>query len=90
MNQGLSVLLPAGSIPLNSIVSRHSGTKKYTLKDRLRVFSEGGLAQEIRADQGTVFLVADGDAEAINAEKLVLWLTDRETFRNYLDTEEDK
>lgn len=91
----ISVLLPGSRIPLGSTVIKNSGTKKYILRDQLRLFSEveGCQSQSISAVHGVRFLVGgDGNAEAISADVLLRWSTTENALFSFLSRErmEDK
>lgn len=96
------VLLPAGRIPLDSTVTKRTGTKEYILKNKLRVFpmpeskktrlareergEERERGQEITALDGTLLLVCDGDANAITNSTELVWVTTRSGIRYWLDS----
>lgn len=70
----IKVFLPARDIPLDSLVTKKGGGKKYTLRDRLRVFGEDGGPRELIATEGTKFIVAEnGDANVVAATTELLW-----------------
>ena len=70
----LKILMPAGRIPLESRVTKVRGAKPYTIRDRIRVFGEGGDRREIVAQQGARFVVAEnGDANAIGDDVELVW-----------------
>lgn len=96
----VSILLPAGEIPLGATVTKRTGVKEYKLLDKLRVFpiSESRAkrlerqaqgvpwegAQEIKAQAGTRFLVCDGDANAISTSTILVWKTTKAGVANWL------
>lgn len=83
--RAMKVIMPAGQIPLGSTVTKIKGEKPYNLTDRLRVFSsDGSPRRDILAEKGTVFLVHEGDANAIAASTEVVWLTNSEELLTYL------
>lgn len=86
METGIAVLLPAKDIPLLSLVTYPTGTKIYTLRDKVRVFAgKKEDYQEIRATHGSVFMVqANGDANATSGDTIVCWRTDYHTLQTWL------
>lgn len=86
----LKIILPAGEIPLGSTVTKKTGTKEYLLKDRLRVFGETGDRREIVAQPGCVFLVSEGDANAIPSTTEMLWTCQDWQLERWLHPPEDK
>lgn len=92
----ITVVLPAGKIPLGSTVTKRTGRKTYTLKDRLRVFSvpltkaekEAGAVrgegQEVVAEPGVLFLVNEGDANAIPSSTELMWTTTAQYLTDWL------
>jgi len=67
------ILLPASMIPLGSTVIKRTGTKRHLLKDRLRLFDGNGNQKALNAEPGTLFLVCDGDANAIAIDTEIFW-----------------
>jgi hypothetical protein len=99
MNMEVKVLLPAGKIPVGATVTKKTGTKEYKLLDRLRVFpvaltkterlaaqarNEKPVVQEIKAQPGVLFLVCDGNANAILATTELMWTTTAERLCYHL------
>ena len=89
----IKIILPAWKIPLGATVTKRTGTKKYKLLDKLRVFPRQGSKeteksaerQEIRAESGVLFLVRDGDANAILAATELIWATTFEELAHHLE-----
>jgi len=96
MEMEVKVLLPAGKIPLGATVTKRTGKKQYKLLGRLRMFpaplpkaereagGEKPAVQEIRAEPGVLFLVSDGDANAIKATTELMWTTTAEELVYHL------
>jgi len=96
MRMEITVVLPAGKIPLGSTVTKRTGRKTYTLRDRLRMFpvpltkaereSDAVPAerQEIVAEPGVLFLVSEGDANAILSTTELMWTTTAERLTDWL------
>jgi hypothetical protein len=81
----ITVLLAAADVPLEAKVTKRTGQKVYTLRDRLRVFGEKGERREIVALDGTRFFVDDkGDANVIAGTTEVMWVTTRDTLVRWL------
>ena len=81
----LKILMPAGSIPVDSTVTKRTGDKKYMLRDRIRIFGEDGGPREIKASDGARFLVAqNGDANAVNSTTELLWYAEESDLIQYL------
>jgi hypothetical protein len=79
------VLMPAGMIPLNSIVTKRTGVHEYTLTDVIKVYGENGLEQTIKSD-GVRYLV-DGHGVSINAvtnDKILCWVVSEEELLRFL------
>jgi len=86
----IKVILPAAEIPLDSVVTKRTGEKEYTLRDRVRVFGESGERREIVASGGSRFIVSpNGDANVVNADTELCWLTDREQLLAFLTPLDD-
>ena len=82
----VKVVLPAEEIPLGSTVIRLTGTKPHTIRDRLRVFVDGGCQREIMADGGARFIVAkDGDAHAVSGRTELVWLAEPQDIIAHLE-----
>lgn len=75
MARPVKIILAASDIPLGRTVTKKTGTKEYVLLDKLRVFGENGERREIKALPGALFLVCDGDANAIPSSTELLWVT---------------
>jgi hypothetical protein len=81
----IKVLFLVEHIPLNSTVTKKTGNKRYTLRDKLRVFNEDYIQQELKAIDGTRFLVGDtGDANVVGSNTELVWIVDEEQFLQYL------
>lgn len=81
----ISVIMEASQVPLGAKVTKRTGEKIYTIRDRLRVFGEKGERREIIAKGGTRFFVNDeGDANVISGTTTVVWVTDSDTLVRWL------
>lgn len=83
------VLMPAGMIPLNSIVTKRTGYNRYTLTDVIKVYGENGLEQMINSD-GVRYLV--GSTSSINAvtnDKILCWVTRESDLLRFLQLRDE-
>ena len=81
----IAVLLPAMDIPLDSTVTKRTGEKEYTLRDRLRIYGEENSPKEIKAADGSRFLVSEnGDANVVSGTTKLLWHVEEEELIYYL------
>ena len=82
------MILPSWQIPLNSTVTKITGQKPYTLKDRVIVYGEAGDKRELRANDGTVFIVSNtGDINAISNTTELLWEAEKWAILDFLEDE---
>lgn len=82
----IKVLLKAKDIPLDSIVTKRNGDKKYTLRKEIRVFGENGEKRSIEAKEGAVFIVSkNGDANAIAGDVELLWYASEESLADFIE-----
>jgi hypothetical protein len=93
----MQVLLPAGLIPLGSVVTKRTGQKTYVLADKITVYVDAiaGLTmqrQEIRAEENCVFMVSDANPgsssagiNAVGKETMLMWHVEEEELRYWLD-----
>jgi hypothetical protein len=85
----MKIILPASDIPLGSIVTKRTGEKQYTIRNKIRIFNENGIEKEITSNDGTRFLVnKNGDANVINSNTELVWYTDKSTLINFLECDE--
>ena len=71
------LLMAARDIPLESTVTKRNGDNRYTIRDRINVFSENGEVRFIMADNTSRLLVSEtGDATAIGQDTELLWFAD--------------
>lgn len=84
----IRVVLPIGQIPLNSVVSKVKGTKKYKLVDSIKLFTprpgKPKKQQAVTAEEGTRFMAGQGTAEAFPGDFEVIWHTSERTLLRYL------
>ena len=52
----IQVLLEASKIPLFSVVTKKNGEQEYLIIDKVKIFSDGKLLQEINPIDGSRFL----------------------------------
>ena len=80
----MKIILRSIDIPLESTVSKVTGTKEYIIKDRIRIFGDDSK-RELLAIDGTRLLISDrGDANSVTAETELIWHTDVDTLKRYL------
>jgi hypothetical protein len=80
------LILAAEFIPLESKVTKKTGQKPYTLRDKLRIFNENHTQQEVKATDGARFLVSEnGDANVVSGSTELLWHIDARSLRDYID-----
>lgn len=81
----IKVILQAKHIPLDSKVTKRTGEKIYTLRNRIRVFNETGAVQEIKAQEDARFIVAEnGDTNAIDGACELVWHADPDMLQDFL------
>lgn len=85
----ITVLLPAGEIPLKATVTKRTGEKEYILVNVIRVFNDKGAPRVISADGGARFLAGHGgDFNVVGNDVLLLWKTTRVDLMEYLQGED--
>jgi len=81
----IKVVLPACSIPVDSLVTKRTGQKVYTLRKEIRIFGTSER-RGITADAGVLFLVSEnGDINAIPAGTELVWSATADELRDLLD-----
>lgn len=89
--QTVRVILPVSSIPLGATVTKKTGTKPYTIKDRIRIFSPNPEdRKEIVSTDGSRFLLSQdpdqaGDANVCAGDSEVVWVVNIYTLRRWLE-----
>lgn len=87
----MKVIMAARDIPFESVVTKQSGTKKYTLKHTIRVFDLDGAQRELAAYGDSCLLVSDrGDAYAVSGATELVWHVPTCTLRAYLEAQADR
>lgn len=85
----LKVILEASKIPLESVVTKRSGEKKYTLREKLIVYSKEWKSQALLAESGTRFLVGEnGDANVVPGDMELVWHADEYDVMELLEKRE--
>jgi hypothetical protein len=85
----MKVLMQAYDIPLESSVTKKNGEKKYTIRDRVKIFGDTDpeRQKELVADDGTRFLVSEkGDINVIAGETELVWHIEMERLHDFLDS----
>lgn len=85
----MKVIIKVGLVPLGSYVTKIKGVKRYKVLDRLRAFQAGAERQEIVASPGCVFLVSEGDANAVPGDQEVVWLTTVDAYQRAISCRDD-
>jgi hypothetical protein len=67
----VALLLPAGVVPDGTPVTKRTGEKEYHVTRAIRIH-EGPRVHELKAEPGTVFLMADNTGNAVPASTLVI------------------
>jgi hypothetical protein len=93
----ISIVMAAGDIPDNSIVTKRTGQKEYIIKNKIRIFADqnsGTQAQTLESDGVRYLTVGNGDINAISAKLELIWRTTTgelyEFLKEMIDPEEDK
>lgn len=90
-SERMKVVLPVQSIPLDSIVTKLTGTKKYRLTDVIKIYAEStGLKHPDIKSEGVFYLFPiEPDYStgvcAITGEKEMLWHTNADELYRYLN-----
>lgn len=95
MSESFKIILPAAKIPVRSTVTKQTGTKRYTLLDRITVWpinptgskvekeaaDPDAKPQVIEATGGTRFLMSgEGSVQVIPGDLELKWYASRQTF----------
>ena len=73
-------------IPLESTVTKRTGEKEYTLRDRIRIFDGAGVPKVILATDGARFIIApNGDVTADAGTTPLLWHVERYRLLQFLE-----
>ena len=82
----LKVILPAGKIPEDASVTKLTGTVQYVLRKSLVIYSDvaGKPRQDIKADEGCVFMIGERSTTVVPASKELIWIVELDVFRNYI------
>jgi len=85
------LLLHAREIPPGATVTKRTGEKKYVLRDQIKVYRAQGDVQEIRALDGTRFLVGpSGDIDVVGSETELVWHASLWEVREFFNPDEDE
>lgn len=87
MKKPISVILAARDIPVNSKVTKRTGTAEFILSDVFTIYKENGGKQLMTAEEGTRFLIpnkASQSINVINGSTELTWSTDYETLMDFL------
>ena len=81
----MKVLMPVSEVPIGSTITKKTGEKEYTVREKIRIFGDNTHQKEICADDNTRFLISDnGDINVISGDTEVLWLVTSEKLYQYL------
>lgn len=83
----MKLIIPIRDIPLGSAVTKVGGTKPYIVRDCVKIYgdSDANRQREIRADDGTRFLVSDtGDITVVAGDTEHLWIVSDHNLYEYL------
>lgn len=79
------LILEAQEIPLNSIITKIKGHKEYTLRDRIRIYDPNNPKKEVKALDGSRFLVNDnGDINVVSKTTELVWLATEYQLKHFL------
>lgn len=85
----IKVILPASEIPLNSIITKRTGQKQYTIKDEILVYDNKGIHKKIKCENGSRFIFSkDGTINVIDSTMELCWLAENYELVKYLDEHE--
>jgi len=83
----IKMVLPAGEIDLDATVTKVTGTKRYTLTDKISMYDAQGKPTPINAGDGTRFLVAGTSINIVPATQELLWELDVDTALGFLEAQ---
>ena len=86
----IKVLLPASKIPLDSIVTKRTGEKKYILKDKIIIFNKPDTDTKntvIKAEDGSRFLISEDYNNIVSHDTILCWITSKKDLLIYLENE---
>ena len=80
----MKVIMEVRELPIGAVVTKITGEKRYTIKDKISVYGDSALQKELRSIDGTRFLIpVDGDLtiNVVSAYTEMLWnVTDEELY----------
>lgn len=83
-----TLIIPVKDVPVDSVITKVTGSKEYKVKDSVRIFSDKiEDRQEIKAQPGVRFICAmttPGDINAIGGDTNVAWTVSKEELLNYI------
>lgn len=81
----IKIILKAGDIPDRSTVTKKTGTKEYTLKEKITIYPSYKSEKQVIKGNGCVFLVDEyGDINSFDVDKELIWCTDCDTLFSFL------
>lgn len=83
----IDVLLPAGDIPDGSTVTKRTGAKEYTLKQKIKIYADkdSGTSPQVLEADGVKYLTGDGAINAISDNVVLVWKTTTGELHSFLD-----
>lgn len=90
----MRLIIPASEIPIGSTVTKRTGSKEYTIMDRIIIHESCPRPRIITAEDGCRFLIdpiSPGNVSTVTAETELAWVTDKFRLQDFLEEEgEDK
>jgi len=72
----LRVIIPLKDVPENATVTKPGGVKEYTVRHEVTVYYNDLRAPTKLRTRGCMFLVKDGQINALGEDQMVVWSTD--------------
>lgn len=80
----MRLVLDARDVPLGTTVTKPTGSKKYTISDRVRIYHTEDNVQEVIAEDGCRFLVGHSGVNAISGTTQVAIEGTAEELQDFL------
>ena len=77
--------MEAQTIPVGATVTKKNGEKPYTIRDCVKIYGEEANQKELRADDGTRFLIsANGDINIVAGDTELVWNVPNDVLYKFL------
>lgn len=85
----LKIILTPDEIPIGATVTKRTGTKRYTLLDRLVAYDADGAKLEVPTiGDARILMCSRGTAQIVSGGVELVWVADRGTVACWLAGEE--